>query len=60
MATIRRTVPPPRPDLYRFSPLDFTTVGLYVALAVFFAVAGDLLLPLLRQIAPSPPSRRME
>ncbi|WP_104138276.1 CPBP family intramembrane glutamic endopeptidase [Arthrobacter sp. ZGTC131] len=54
MATIRRTVPPPRPDLYRFSPLDFTTVGLYVTLAAFFAVAGNLLLPLLRQIAPSP------
>ncbi|RAM38650.1 CPBP family intramembrane metalloprotease, partial [Arthrobacter globiformis] len=24
-------LPSPRPDLYRFSPLDLTAVGLYVA-----------------------------
>lgn len=52
--TTRRALPAPRPDLYRFSPLDFTTVALYVAIAVFFAVAGELLLPLLRLLAPTP------
>jgi membrane protease YdiL (CAAX protease family) len=54
MVTTRRPLPAPRPDLYRFSPLDFTTVALYVAIAVFFAVAGELLLPLLRLLAPTP------
>jgi membrane protease YdiL (CAAX protease family) len=34
--------------------LDFGTVGLYVAVAALFAVAGELLAPLLRQLAPSP------
>jgi membrane protease YdiL (CAAX protease family) len=34
--------------------LDFGTIGLYVAVAAFFALAGELLLPLLRQVAPSP------
>jgi membrane protease YdiL (CAAX protease family) len=54
MVTTRRPLPAPRPDLYRFSPLDFTTVALYVAIAIFFAVAGELLLPLLQLIAPTP------
>jgi membrane protease YdiL (CAAX protease family) len=47
-------LPAPRPDLYRFSPLDLTAVGLYVAVAAFFALAGELLLPLLRALAPTP------
>ena len=50
----RRMLPAPRPDLYRFSPLDLTAVGLYVAVAAFFALAGELILPLLRALAPSP------
>jgi membrane protease YdiL (CAAX protease family) len=54
MATTRRTLPAPRPELYRFSALDFTAVGLYVAIAAFFAVAGELILPLLLQLAPTP------
>ena len=54
MATTHRRPPAPRPEFYRFSALDFTTVGLYVAVAAFFAVAGELLLPLLQQLAPSP------
>lgn len=54
MATTHRKPPAPQPGLYRFSPLDFTTVGLYVAVAGFFAVAGELLIPLLLQVAPSP------
>ncbi|GAA1280668.1 CPBP family intramembrane glutamic endopeptidase [Arthrobacter pascens] len=54
MVTTRRPLPAPRPELYRFSPLDYTTVALYVAIAVFFAVAGELLLPLLRMLAPTP------
>ncbi|WP_457973806.1 CPBP family intramembrane glutamic endopeptidase [Arthrobacter sp. D1-17] len=54
MVTTRRPLPAPRPDLYQFSPLDFTTVGLYVAIAAFFAVAGELLLPLLRLLVPTP------
>ncbi|WP_457963410.1 CPBP family intramembrane metalloprotease [Arthrobacter sp. D1-29] len=53
MATQRRRPPPPQPELYRFSGLDFTTVGLYVGLAAFIALAGQLLLPLLRQLGPS-------
>jgi membrane protease YdiL (CAAX protease family) len=44
----------PQPGLYRFSALDFTAVGLYVAVAGLFAVAGGLLAPFLRQLAPSP------
>ncbi|MET4589468.1 lysostaphin resistance A-like protein [Arthrobacter sp. 754] len=54
MATTHRKPPAPQPGLYRFSPLDFTTIGLYVAVAGFFAVAGELLVPLLLQVAPSP------
>jgi membrane protease YdiL (CAAX protease family) len=54
MATTHRRPPAPQPQLYRFSALDFTTVGLYVAVAAFFALAGDLLVPFLRQLAPSP------
>jgi len=44
----------PQPGLYRFSALDFTAAGLYVAVAGLFAVAGGLLAPFLRQLAPSP------
>ncbi|UZX04414.1 CPBP family intramembrane metalloprotease [Arthrobacter sp. CDRTa11] len=53
MATQRRRPPPLQPELYRFSSLDFATVGLYVGLAVFIALAGQLLLPLLPQLGPS-------
>jgi membrane protease YdiL (CAAX protease family) len=54
MATTHRRLPAPQPQLYRFSPLDFTAVGLYVAIAGFFAVAGNLVEPFLRQLAPTP------
>ncbi|XAS66753.1 lysostaphin resistance A-like protein [Micrococcaceae bacterium Sec5.7] len=54
MAITHRKLPAPGPELYRFSRLDFTTAGLYVAAAAFFALAGELLLPILRQLAPSP------
>ncbi|TDL37247.1 CPBP family intramembrane glutamic endopeptidase [Arthrobacter nitrophenolicus] len=54
MATAHRIPPAPQPQLYRFTPLDFTTVAMYVAIAGFFAVAGELLAPFLRQVAPSP------
>jgi membrane protease YdiL (CAAX protease family) len=54
MTTTHRRPPPPQPELYRFSPLDFGTVGLYVAMAGLFAVAGERLAPFLRQLAPSP------
>ncbi|GAC1479383.1 MAG: hypothetical protein NVS1B16_10320 [Pseudarthrobacter sp.] len=54
MTTTHRRPPAPQPELYRFSALDFTTVGLYVAVAGLFAVVGDLLAPFLRQLAPSP------
>ena len=54
MATAHRIPPAPQPQLYRFTPLDFTTLAMYVAIAGFFAVAGDLLAPLLQQVAPSP------
>ncbi|WP_426987854.1 CPBP family intramembrane glutamic endopeptidase [Pseudarthrobacter sp. Y6] len=54
MATTHRKPPLPHPELYRFSTLDFTAVGLYVAVAGQFAVAGELLAPLIRQLAPSP------
>ncbi|MDF2052079.1 CPBP family intramembrane glutamic endopeptidase, partial [Arthrobacter sp. Cr_A7] len=46
--------PAPQPQLYRFSPLDFATLAMYVAIAGFFTVAGNLLAPFLRQVAPSP------
>jgi membrane protease YdiL (CAAX protease family) len=54
MTTTHRRPPAPQPELYRFSGLDFGTISLYVAVAAFFALAGELLLPLLRQVAPSP------
>lgn len=54
MATAHRSPPAPQPQLYRFSPMDGATLCLYVAIAAFFAVAGDLVAPLLRQVAPSP------
>jgi uncharacterized protein len=54
MATAHRIPPAPQPQLYRFSPLDAATLIVYVAIAGFFAVAGELLAPFLRQIAPSP------
>ncbi|RAX44462.1 CPBP family intramembrane metalloprotease [Arthrobacter sp. AQ5-06] len=54
MATTHRKPPLPQPELYRFSTLDFTAVGLYVAVAGLFAVAGELLAPLIRQLGPSP------
>ncbi|WP_427129409.1 CPBP family intramembrane glutamic endopeptidase [Pseudarthrobacter sp. S9] len=54
MGTALRTPPAPRPELYRFSRLDLTTVGLYLAVAAFFALAGDLLAPLLLQLSPNP------
>jgi membrane protease YdiL (CAAX protease family) len=54
MAIAHRRLPAPQPQLYRFSLLDFTAVGLYVAIAGFFAVAGDVVAPFLRQLAPTP------
>lgn len=53
MGTALRT-PAPRPELYRFSRLDYLTAGLYVAVAAFFAVAGGLLVPLMLQLSPNP------
>ncbi len=54
MATAHRIPPAPQPQLYRFSPLDFIAVILYVGLAGFFALAGQLLAPVLRLVAPTP------
>jgi membrane protease YdiL (CAAX protease family) len=54
MALTHGKPPARQPELYRFSALDFATVGIYVAGAWFFAMAGALLLPLLRQLAPTP------
>ncbi|WP_285245332.1 CPBP family intramembrane glutamic endopeptidase [Pseudarthrobacter sp. fls2-241-R2A-127] len=54
MATAHRVPPAPQPQLYRFSRLDLAALCLYVAIAGFFAVAGHLVAPFLRQIAPSP------
>ncbi|QCB96509.1 CPBP family intramembrane metalloprotease [Arthrobacter sp. PAMC25564] len=54
MGTALRTPPAPRPELYRFSGLDLTTAGLYLAVAAFITVAGDLLAPLLLQLSPNP------
>ena len=54
MATAHRIPPAPQPQLYKFSPLDGVAVILYVALAGFFTVAGQLLAPFLRQVAPTP------
>ncbi len=54
MATAHRIPPAPQPQLYKFSPLDFAALAMYVVIAGFFAVAGNLLAPLLREVAPSP------
>ncbi|MDQ0819749.1 membrane protease YdiL (CAAX protease family) [Arthrobacter sp. V4I6] len=54
MGTALRTPPAPRPELYRFSRLDLTTAGLYVAVAAFFTVASGLLAPLMLQISRNP------
>lgn len=54
MATAHRLPPAPQPELYRLSSMDLATLCLYVAIAGFFAAAGDLVAPFLRQIAPSP------
>ena len=54
MATAHRIPPAPQPQLYRFSPLDFIAVVLYVGLAGFFVLAGPLLAPVLRLVAPTP------
>ena len=54
MATAHRIPPAPHPILYRNSPMDFATHAPYVAIAGFFAVAGELLTPFLRQVAPTP------
>ena len=47
-------LPAPRPELYRFSPLDLIAAGLYVAVAAFFALPGDCWRPLLLQLSPNP------
>ncbi len=52
MGTALRRPPAPRPELYRFSRLDLSTAGLYVAVAVFFAYSGELLAPLILQLTP--------
>jgi uncharacterized protein len=54
MPTALQRPPAPRPELYRFSPLDFTTVALYVAVAGMFAAAGEILRPFLRELSPNP------
>ena len=54
MGTVLSTPAAPRPELYRFSRLDLTTAGLYVAVAALFAVAGELLAPLMLQLSPNP------
>ena len=54
MATAHRIPPAPQPQLYRFSPLDFIAAVLYVGLAGFFVLAGPLIAPVLRQVAPTP------
>lgn len=50
MGTVQR-IPPAPPELQRVSSLDLTALGLYIAM---FALAGELLLPLLDQVSPSP------
>ena len=50
MGTVQR-IPPAPPELQRVSPLDLTALGLYIAL---FTLAGQLLLPLLKQVSPTP------
>jgi membrane protease YdiL (CAAX protease family) len=50
MGTVHQ-IPPAPPELHRVSGLDLTAIGLYIAL---FALAGELLLPLLAEVSPSP------
>lgn len=40
--------------MYRFSRLDYSALGAYVAIGVLFGIAGELLAPFLRSLAPSP------
>src|SRR6478672_11345638 len=54
MATVHRVPPAPQPQLYRFSPMDLATLCLYVAIAGFFAVAGDLVVRDLKVLATRP------
>lgn len=54
MGTALRQPPPPRPELYAFSRLDYFTAGIYVAVAALFAVASGLLAPLVLQLSPNP------
>lgn len=54
MGTALRQLPAPRPELYVFSRLDFITVGIYLAVAAFFATASGLLAPLVRELSPNP------
>ncbi|RNL57409.1 CPBP family intramembrane glutamic endopeptidase [Arthrobacter oryzae] len=53
MGTALRRPPAPNPEPYRFSRLDLTTASLYVAVAGFFTLGGDLLAPLLVQLSPN-------
>ncbi|MDQ0632681.1 membrane protease YdiL (CAAX protease family) [Arthrobacter pascens] len=54
MASTPRKPLAAQPGLYRFSVLDFATLGLYLAGGSLFVLAGALLLPVLRHLAPSP------
>ncbi|MCU1516927.1 MAG: abortive infection protein [Pseudarthrobacter sp.] len=54
MTTTHRRPPAHQPGLYRFTGLDMGAVTLYVAVAAFFALAGEILMPLLLQVAPTP------
>jgi len=54
MASTPRKALAAEPGLYRFSVLDFATLGLYLAGGSLFVLAGALLLPVLRHLAPSP------
>ncbi|WP_309108102.1 type II CAAX endopeptidase family protein [Arthrobacter sp.] len=49
MDTVQR-IPPAPPELQRVSSLDLTALGLYITL---FALAGQLLLPLLKPVSPN-------
>jgi membrane protease YdiL (CAAX protease family) len=39
--------------MYRFSRLDYSAVGAYVAIGVVFGIAGEVLAPFLRSLVPS-------
>ncbi|MFD5276282.1 CPBP family intramembrane glutamic endopeptidase [Pseudarthrobacter sp. NPDC058362] len=54
MRTARRLPPAPDPRMYRFSRLDYSALGAYVAIGVVFGIAAGLLEPFLRSLAPSP------